>query len=405
MPSSKVAGVSVLTPGYFSLLQSLCSGSGPNFNDVTAIFNEFRHCLGGGTAIQSSTSSSPSSSRASSKRGEKSGSGSPGGSGDVGFDRSCTWEPDEKPCWIMSDLDRWNHILSRDCLELREHKWGELTLQGYRWPESPPKRRDMLCASFLIHVLLRQHRCVTYIILDMAVIMLERRVLWHALRTGAAGVKLIEFKPSVIDILCQLSLPKKSAWSRAVVGLTNLNHLCLSSVYFCAGVARTVGGYVEQATALHTIIFIDVRAADTDAAVFLDCLSRNRSVKSLCVQEAFLTAREGRALADVVRNHVSLRDLKVTGTLACTPSALLEAVVQSPSLTSLSVRTCLVRAQDIEAMAAALMLRPSCSKCGGDVTLVAPSLPTSRLESVAFYECAGTEPRLEQAYAELIGGK
>ncbi|XP_070397113.1 uncharacterized protein [Dermacentor albipictus] len=341
---------------------------------------------------------------ASAVNGDAAGDGSPGGSNDVGFERSCSWEPSEKPCWIMSDLDVWNRILSRNCIELHEHMWGELTLQGYPGPESLPKHRDVLSASFLIHLLLRQHRCVTHINLDMTIVMLERRVLWHALRTSAVGVKLLDLKPSFLNLRCPVYSPKKSAWPRAIVGLTNLHHLCLSSVYFCAVIARTLGSYVEQATALHTLLFIDVRATDTQAAMFLEHLSRNRSVKVLCLQEAFLTARHGHALADVVLKHVTLRDLKVTGTLACTPSALLDVAVRSPSLTSLSVHTCLVRAVDIEVMAAALTMRTPSSKCGGDVAPGAPTLPMSGLESVTFCECVGSGPRLEQAYADLIGG-
>ncbi|KAL3196202.1 hypothetical protein MRX96_045304 [Rhipicephalus microplus] len=76
----------------------------------------------------------------------------------VGFERSCTWEPDNERCWIMSDVESWNRILADNCIELRELNWCELALMGYQWPEKKPGDKDMLRASLLIHVLLRQHR-------------------------------------------------------------------------------------------------------------------------------------------------------------------------------------------------------------------------------------------------------
>ncbi|KAH6920786.1 hypothetical protein HPB50_028226 [Hyalomma asiaticum] len=50
--------------------------------------------------------------------------------GHVGFERSCTWEPDQKQCWIVSDLDLWNRVLARNCVELRQHTWGRAHSSG-----------------------------------------------------------------------------------------------------------------------------------------------------------------------------------------------------------------------------------------------------------------------------------
>ncbi|KAL1472974.1 hypothetical protein MTO96_039028, partial [Rhipicephalus appendiculatus] len=215
------------------------------------------------------------------------------GDSNVGFERSCTWEPDQKPCWIVSDLDLWNRILARNCIELREHKWGEISLKGYQWPEQKPEWKDMLRASLLIHLLLRQHRCVTHIFLDMSVTTIERYVVWHAMKNGAGGVERLECQPCFLDLY----------------GLVN----------------------------------------DTNAGVFLDHLARNRSVKSLNVQEYLVIARQGNALADVVRNHVTLQEIEVRGPYDFRPSALLAAAVQSQSLRSLTVQDCLLDAEDIRA--------------------------------------------------------
>nr|XP_037272796.1 uncharacterized protein LOC119164681 [Rhipicephalus microplus] len=208
------AEISILTLDYAALLQSLCAINRPNVNDVTAIFREFRRSLDvrkPKSSSKPSTSPSPSSG-ASKKRGVKSAASTSAesdgadfdgcGSGDSheGFERFCTWEPEVKPCWITSDLDLWNRILARNCIELREHKWGEFSLKGYQWPEQKPALRDMLRASLLIHILLRQHRCVTHIFLDMSVTTIERYILWHAIKTGAGGVTRFDCRPSFTDI-------------------------------------------------------------------------------------------------------------------------------------------------------------------------------------------------------------
>ncbi|KAL1468468.1 hypothetical protein MTO96_041457 [Rhipicephalus appendiculatus] len=157
-PPTQRTEISILTPDYMALLQSLCVITKPSLNDVTAIFKEFRRSLDARKPKPSpkpSTSSSTSSG-ASKKRGGKSAARASAAGDDadgdgtahsaVGFERSCTWEPDKKRCWIMSDVELWNRILANDCIELRELSWCELALLGYQWPEKRPGDQDMLRA-------------------------------------------------------------------------------------------------------------------------------------------------------------------------------------------------------------------------------------------------------------------
>ncbi|KAL1446713.1 hypothetical protein MTO96_044492, partial [Rhipicephalus appendiculatus] len=72
--SKQCGDISILTPDYAALLQSLCAISAPSVDDVTAIFREFRRSL---DARKPKSSSKPStslatSSGASKKRGGKS---------------------------------------------------------------------------------------------------------------------------------------------------------------------------------------------------------------------------------------------------------------------------------------------------------------------------------------------
>lgn len=411
-----------MTPDYFSLLHGMCSISEPSINDIIAIFKEFRRSLDG-EKPKPSVSASPSlptSSGVAKKRGTKSSKkatrasassaasdeAAAGGSGatisNVGFERPCSWEPEKTRCWIISDLDLWNRILCRGCIELREHQWGELTLQGYPWPETKPEVRDILRASLLSHLLLRQHRCLTCIFLDLSETMLERYIMWHALLTGAGGIKNFEFKPYSVDTLGEMTFVERIVWAESVSSLTNLSTLHLSGIHFQVDVARILGAYVERSTALGTLQLKNIKADDTEAGVFLDALARNRTVKRLCVQESFILARHGQALAAVIQNHVALEKLEVTGSPACSPSALLSAVVQSQTLKSLTVDTCAVRAEDIDALAAALTLRPPYLRRDGKQVLPFP--PRGRIERLTFINCISRDLRMDQAYGNLIGG-
>ncbi|XP_075729026.1 uncharacterized protein LOC142771429 [Rhipicephalus microplus] len=105
----------------------------------------------------------------------------------------------------MSDVELWNRILTDNCMELREYRWCELTLMGYEWPEKKPGNKDALRASLLIHVLLRQHRCVTHIYMNFMHTVVERYVVWHAIKTGVKGLKRLEYNQSSVDAKCPVS--------------------------------------------------------------------------------------------------------------------------------------------------------------------------------------------------------
>lgn len=160
----------------------------------------------------------PSASSVSSSRGDSSGA----------FERPCTKGTTSKdpPCWLLADLEAWNRILARNCVELREHCPGCLTLQGFAWPESnAPDIPDALRASLLVHVLLRQHRCVTRVIMDEAVTTLETDVFWHAVRTGCPGALYFEYNAYRVAPIGQ---PDTTPWVGASLwayGVSSLNTL------------------------------------------------------------------------------------------------------------------------------------------------------------------------------------
>lgn len=387
---------SILTLDYVAQLRSLCIITDPSVDEIIAMFKVFRRVLDVRKPKSTSTSSSTSK-----KRGGRLAPRSTVVGDDPGFERSCTWEPDQAPCWIVSDLELWNRILARNCIELREYTWGELSLRDYQLSETMPEFCDVLQASLLIHVLLRQHRCVTRIIMDMAVTTLETRIFWHALNTGAARVKKLEYWQNFLELKGLMLLVERNNFCEAVAALKKLTWLCLSGICFNDEIVETLGGCVEQSIALSVLELIEIQVDDTDAGVFLDHVARNRSLKSICTRRCFLVARKGKALADVVRNHVTLEKIEVKGDSEFSPSALLKAVVQSNTLRSLTVHECRIEVEDIEALASALSVNPLPR---GLHTQTSPSPPRFRLEKLAFKSCKRCTGSLEAAYAKLIGG-
>ncbi|KAL3214783.1 hypothetical protein MRX96_034682 [Rhipicephalus microplus] len=430
-PSAQSADISIITRPYISHLQNLCVASKPSIRDVTSIFEEFHGSLDArkpNLSQKPSSLSSTSSSASKKRRGKtvarvKAGSdcadGHSGGSlhSDVCFERPCTWEPNKMPCWILSDVELWNGILAESCIELSEYMWGELVLEGYEWPEKKPAMQDVLRASLLIHVLLKQHSfmqfvccddrfsgcmCVTEISLDHHITVVEKYVLLDALKTGAEGVKRLVYKQAAIDIICQIPLTSATVCSEAIASMTNVTYLNLSNMWFSEEDARMIGGYVEETTSLTFLDLEQIEADDKGAAIFLDHLSRNRSLKTLHLQEHFLLERKGRALADAIRNHASLEELKVKGSKDESPSALLIAAAQSRSLRSLILLEYFIDAAHIKVMASALTIP---SPPAEFEALTARPLPMSRLRKLSLSSCKPFHSDMEAAYAKLIGGK
>lgn len=440
-PSQQGQDGDVLSPEYMALLQSLCRLTQPTVNEISGIFNgEFRRALGDGktkpskrSEAQSTSRGGPSTSRGapsrgSRKRGGKSASrgrgkgrgrkgakgddpddddgddGGNGGVADNGYQRGCTWEPDQKPCWIIAELDPWNRTLAKGFFELHEHKWGELTLQGYAWPDtSPPTLPEVLRVSLLVHLLLRQHRCVLRVVLDMVINKLEPMIFWHAIKSCAGGLKFFQFYSDDAHLFGQVPQADAVMWAHSVATLASVRIIHLARVFFDREIALVLGRYVEDSTALIDLTLNGVTADSDDAATFLDYVARNRTLKKMWLQQDLLMARGGDALANVVRNHVTLDSLEVAGAGTATPSAVLKAAVQSPSLRSLIVNRCVISAPDVRAMAAALTRRPP-SPATAEGATAAPPSPTSHLENLSFLSCGGTDARLQRAYASLIGG-
>ncbi|KAL3214782.1 hypothetical protein MRX96_034682 [Rhipicephalus microplus] len=376
-PSAQSADISIITRPYISHLQNLCVASKPSIRDVTSIFEEFHGSLDArkpNLSQKPSSLSSTSSSASKKRRGKtvarvKAGSdcadGHSGGSlhSDVCFERPCTWEPNKMPCWILSDVELWNGILAESCIELSEYMWE--------------------------------------ISLDHHITVVEKYVLLDALKTGAEGVKRLVYKQAAIDIICQIPLTSATVCSEAIASMTNVTYLNLSNMWFSEEDARMIGGYVEETTSLTFLDLEQIEADDKGAAIFLDHLSRNRSLKTLHLQEHFLLERKGRALADAIRNHASLEELKVKGSKDESPSALLIAAAQSRSLRSLILLEYFIDAAHIKVMASALTIP---SPPAEFEALTARPLPMSRLRKLSLSSCKPFHSDMEAAYAKLIGG-
>ncbi|XP_075730268.1 uncharacterized protein LOC142772053 [Rhipicephalus microplus] len=135
--------------------------------------------------------------------------------------------------------------------------------------------------------------------------------MWHALKTGAMGVKRLQYKQNFIDMIAVMSLTESTICCEAIASMMNITYLSPSSMCFREEEVRIIGSYVEQTTSLTSLELLQIEADDANAGLFPDHLTRNKSLKSLHVHEPFLHAREGRAFAHVVLHHVTLEKLNV----------------------------------------------------------------------------------------------
>ncbi|XP_077545973.1 uncharacterized protein LOC144158754 [Haemaphysalis longicornis] len=393
---------SIITPDYIELLQGLCVVSHPTKRDVAAVFDEFRRTLGGGGRAQ------PSTSRGGSGRGDPS----------AAFDRPCTKSATasvtEAPCWLLGELEAWNRILARNCVELREHCPGCLTLQGFAWPESnAPDIPDALRATLLVHVLLRQHRCVTRVFMDESQTTLETDVFWHAVRTGCSGILYFEYNAYRVAPLGQPEEPGwagASLWAHGTASLRALESLHVAHAKLEVDAALALAEFMTNTTTLKAFAFYDVKTTEEVAAYLLTAMARNKTITSFWAEDILVSAGGGTAIAEFVRNHPTLEVLQVSCSgLGASPSALLRAAVQSKSLKILAVHECCPDAEDLEVMAAALTRHPppyeeQAGEGAAAAALASPE-PTSTLENLSFFgDSRPASIRKQRAYAWLIGG-
>ncbi|XP_037498607.1 uncharacterized protein LOC119372202 [Rhipicephalus sanguineus] len=425
--SKKGHATSVLTPRYMSLLHSLCKLSCPTESEVSSIFHdEFRSALGGPSprasaaplrARGAATSGSKkrgggkSASRGSGKgRSRKTSKGDdPDGDDDESVDtepyeRACTWKRDETRCWLIGELEPWNRILSRTFFEIREHKWGELTLQGYSTTEiNTTTLHDVLRVSLLLHLLVRQHRCLLRIVLDLVTNEIEPEVFWHAIKTCSRQFDYFEYRSNDHHEFGLVPQPVGVLWCHSIAALRNLPTITLFRVFFDKEIVRVLGRYVQRSTSLTKLVIKAVTADSDDAVRFLDQLARNTTLKTLIVGYSMIKDRAGEALAKVVLNHVALETLEISASNDVNPSPILRASVQSPCLKSLSVNECIIELADIHYMVRALS-RPAPIRPPEGGKKPRSESPIDGLQKLAFFHCLCNDPVLDKVYASLIGG-
>lgn len=452
-PAEQEAGI--LTPEYMASLRTLCTWTRPTLEQVSDIFNqEFRDVLGLGItqplvpaeppaspepsipidAPSTSRGRTPRSSRKrvtqkfTARRGRSQGrsrkwsiaeepedeSANEGdttsGAADVvtkvgeDYGRSCTWEPKEKRCWLFDKLDRWNTLLATGLLQLVEFRWGEFRLQGYAAIDlTPTPLEHVLRVSLLVHLLLKTHRCIQRVEVDLAVTKLEEPVFWDALY-GCPGVRdHFEFCGHHTFYFREEEPEESVRWAQSIATLTGLRSLTLGNILLSPEAAEILGNYVEESISLTTLNLKHFEPAD-GIIPFLRHLAFNISVTSMEVTIEMLENEEGLVFADVVRTHVALNKLEIHGSKVATPSALMRAAVGSRSLKTFILNECNLAVLDLAIMSRALYRRPpSPVSFPGGASASEP--PTSGLENLMFYKCGKEEDRmLEVAFAELIRG-
>ncbi|XP_054925234.1 uncharacterized protein [Dermacentor andersoni] len=409
--SRRTRSTNVLNKKYMDSLEKLCDCYRPKRHEIEHLFQlYFRRALTRRRAkrcsrARSTAADSPSTSRDTPRRPVTFSYRRMLGGYSISFNddysRSCTF-PRDQPCWLFRELEQWNSQLAKGCFELLAHKCYELELVGYRWPSFyKPRNVHVFRTALLTHLLLKRHSCVTRVVVDLEGAKLERRMFWDAMAESACGVLFLDFRADIYN--GEYPVEEHVAWVSSVSVMFRLVSLNLSRILFNEQVSIKLARYVMATTALVSLSLTDIMAEETAIPHFLESLARNKSLKKLCLHDAFLSAQSGKPLADAVRDHKALEELEVRGSGLTSPSALLRGAAQSKSLRCLNVYFCQASVADINELAVALTRRPL-SPSSFEGTSSQPLTPTSRLQRLGFFHFAKCDDDLERAYASLIGG-
>ncbi|KAH6920902.1 hypothetical protein HPB50_028112 [Hyalomma asiaticum] len=241
--SAQSLDISILTPCYMELLRRLCVMSRPSVDEVIAIFKGFRRSLDVRKPKPSSTlsTSSPTSLSASKKPVGKSAArtsavvenaGGDGGAivpGHVGFERSCTWEPDQK-------------------------------------------------------------QCVTAIFLDLSVMVIERHIMWNALMTGAGGVKRLDYRQHHIDLRGIADQEDVGVFLDHLARNRSLKYLGVREIIVIALQGQALADVVQDHVSLEEI---DVTGyEDESPSALLKAAVRSKALRSLVVRGCRIKAQD-----------------------------------------------------------------------------------------------------------------
>ncbi|KAH6922175.1 hypothetical protein HPB50_010392 [Hyalomma asiaticum] len=397
---------------YINMLLNLCKFTKPTFEDVRRILNELHNILGDprpnriarATAASAQASSSPTSTATGSpsrsseggrtcRKGE--GDDVPYGGGEEGSAYPCAWTP-HKSCWLKGEIPAWNAELAKGCFELHPDRCGEFAISGYAWDKAvPPTKLDLLRTSLVVHLLVRQHRCVRRVVVDFELGRIEQGLLWNAVETGVAALTRLDCIESK-ELQSEFLLRPTSA----ICCLRFLGFLYFERVRFNSEAATALSGFLTTTETLETLVLKNVEVPDeNDANALMESLASNKTLKKLIVSGALLQIRDGHAFADILAK-TSFEHLEVEGGGLFTASSLVAGAVVSPNLKSLKLSQCSLYKAIKETLSKALTQKPL-ADAFRDLSL---EKPACRLESLELNGLYGYQDTLQQAYASLIGG-
>ncbi|KAK8771293.1 hypothetical protein V5799_025464 [Amblyomma americanum] len=253
--------------------------------------------------------------------------------GRINHGAPCTAD-DPDGCNILADLTIWNEFLWVINFELREVRPGRLALcclRGHLIPvTSDMQRRHSLV---LVHWLLMEHRCLEDVEVSESRMtttqFLFRDGLWlsHGLRHVKVSYKLVGDYHSM-DLIDALSST-----------IATLNTLEVVGVHFSAADVIMMCQLLDRCSALRTLILYKNELSVSHAEVLMKSCASCRGLKTVRVDESFVSAECAHVLGDLVFGNQDLQELVVSqfspaGTLsrACSFRALFNALTHQSTL-------------------------------------------------------------------------
>lgn len=225
----------------------------------------------------------------------------------VDHDRSCTaGAPDG--CFLLAELSLWNEFLWVANFELREVRPGRLALTCLRGRVVPITSDMQRRHSFvLIHWLLMEHRCIESVELCESRITRNRFLFRDGLRLShnLRHVKLCYY---LLD-----DYPLRDLISVLHSNVSTLDTLEVVSVCFSDIGVRMLRELLVKCQALRTFIFLNNQVNALEIEALVRCCAAHRTLRRVHVDELLVTPEGCHALADMVSRNTVIDELVVSG--------------------------------------------------------------------------------------------
>ncbi|CAN8001573.1 unnamed protein product [Ixodes hexagonus] len=231
----------------------------------------------------------------------------------INYDQPCT-QSETQYCHILDKLTFWNGYLRLCKMEVKEVAPGELgtyTLSCF----SPSASEAIYCrAHILLHWLLKEHRCIRELKVDVFVAYEDTELFFDGLRLSNALRRLElrqgKFEDKDLEWESNTRIQDPSYHLVAAIGtLAGLEELALGGVCLSEEALTLLGAAFENMPCLRSFSAYVGHLSNQGAEIVIWSLRRSKTIKVLHFKEWHLCQGRGAKFAEYLAEHEVLEEL------------------------------------------------------------------------------------------------